>query len=140
MASSKETMFCEGLEMNDPRVEIIRIGVSGARILGVSHERVDYTDEAGFKQSIDLQECAKRWGGWHDERSQDFRPLPGASGPIIADWNAGCVGLRGASDDPPWAEFMTEPRSRFQFANDETLYRELLNPLRVAGWHTFDAN
>ena len=126
--------------MNDPRVEVIRIGVSGARILGVSHEQVEYIDESGLKQSIDLQESAKKWGGWHGERNQDFLPLPGATELIIADWNAGCVGLRGALDDPPWAEFMTDRRTRFEFANYQTLYRELLNPLGLAGWHTFDAN
>ncbi len=66
--------------------------------------------------------------------------MPGSTESIIADWNAGCVGLRGALDDPPWAEFMTEPRIRFQFVSYQALYQELLNPLGESGWHTFDTN
>jgi len=126
--------------MNDSRVQIIRIGVSEARILGVNRESVIYTDETGQKQSIDLKDCAKSWGGWREKRRENFRPLPGATEQFIADWNGGCVGLRGASDNPPWAEFMTDPRIRFEFPSYQALYGELLNPLRLAGWHTFDAN
>jgi hypothetical protein len=126
--------------MSDPSPEIVRIGVSGARILSITHERLDYIDEAGQEQCIDLQECAKRWGRWRGERSRDFLPLPGATDQGIADWNARCVGQRGALGNPPWAEFITEPRIRFAFASYEALYRELLDPLGRAGWHTFDTD
>jgi hypothetical protein len=52
--------------------------------------------------------------------------LPGASEQGIAAWSARCVGLRGALDDPPWAEFLNERNTRFEFGSYEALYAELL--------------
>jgi hypothetical protein len=126
--------------MNHPQREIVRIGVSGARIVAVARQRIDYIDMAGQEQFIDLEKCASSWGRWHDDRSQEFLPLPGATGQGIAAWNARCVGQRGALDSPPWAEFMNERNTRFEFATYEALYTELLGPLMQAGWHTFDTN
>jgi hypothetical protein len=126
--------------MNHPQREIVRIGASGARIVAVTRQRIDYIDMAGQEQFIDLEECARRWGRWHDERSQEFLPLPGATEQGIAASNARCVGKRGALDNPPWAEFRNERNTRFEFGSYEALYTELLGPLRQAGWHTFDTD
>ena len=120
--------------MTDPAREIVRIGVNEARILGVTPLRIDYIDEACQEQSIDLQECARNWGRWRDSQRHEFRPLPGFNDQRVADWNARCVGERGGS----WTEFMNERKTRFEFATHVALYRELLTPLSVAGWHTFD--
>jgi hypothetical protein len=40
--------------MNQPEHDIVRIGISGARIMSVSHQRIDYIDMAGHEQFIDL--------------------------------------------------------------------------------------
>jgi hypothetical protein len=120
--------------------EVVRIGVSGARIVAVTRQRIDYIDMVGQERFIDLEECAKGWAQLHDDRSQEFLPLPGATEQGIAAWNASCVGQRGALDNPPWAEFMNERNTRFEFGTYEALYEQLLRPLKRAGWHTFDAN
>jgi hypothetical protein len=126
--------------MNHRQREIVRIGISGARIVAVTRQRIDYIDMAGQKQFIDLEECVRSWGRWHDDRRQEFLPLPGATEQGIASWNARCVGRRGALDNPPWAEFMNERNTRFEFATYEALYTELLGSLMQAGWHTFDTD
>jgi hypothetical protein len=66
--------------------------------------------------------------------------LPGATEQSAAAWNARCVGQRGASDNPPWVEFMNARMTRFEFATYEALYSELLTPLRREGWQTFDTD
>ena len=126
--------------MNHPHRETVRIGVSPARIVAVTCQRIDYIDMAGQGQFIDLEECARNWGRRHDDRSQEFLPLPGATEDDISAWNARCVGQRGALDDPPWAEFTNERNTRFEFESYIALYTELLGPLMQAGWHTFDTN
>ena len=115
--------------MNDPEREIVRIGVSEARIVGVTRERIDYIDEAGQEQFIDLEECAGVGGEARSNRAKRARLE-----------RTVCVGQRGALDNPPWAEFMNERKTHFEFATYEDLYGELLTPLRQAGWHTFDTN
>jgi hypothetical protein len=122
----------------DTTSEVIRIGASGARIVKVSQKRIEYVDMAGKQQFIDLEICAKNWVGWHDQHAHEFFPLPGASDEDVTTWNARCVGQRGALDNPPWAEFTNERKTRFEFETGEALYRELLGPLMQAGWHTFD--
>ena len=48
--------------MSRPEPETIRVGVSGARIVAVTSQRVDYIDMAGQEQFIDLEECAREVG------------------------------------------------------------------------------
>jgi hypothetical protein len=126
------------MNMNDRQREIVQIGVSGARIVAVTHQRIDYIDIAGQEQFIDLEECAGGWGRLRDAQSQLFLPLPGATEESIAAGNACCVGQRDTSANPPWTEFMNKRNTRFEFATYEAVYTELLGPLRQAGWHTFD--
>jgi hypothetical protein len=126
--------------MECPQGEVVRVGVSGARIVTVSRQRIDYIDMAGQDRFVDLEECARAWARWHEERRSEFLPLPGASEQSIVAWNARCVGQRGACDNPPWAAFMNERHTRFEFPSYDALYQELLRPLQKAGWHTFDTN
>jgi hypothetical protein len=74
--------------------------------------------------------------GDEEVRQLSLRPLYA----VDAWWNARCVGQRGALDNPPWIELMNERKTRFEFASRETFYRELLDPFRQAGWHTFDTD
>src|SRR5262245_51330890 len=107
--------------MDRPHGEVVRIGVSDARIVAVTRQRIDYIDMAGQYLFVDLEECARTWARWHDEHRSDFLPLAGASEPSIVAWNACCVGKRGACDNPPWAAFMNERNTRFEFKSDEAL-------------------
>jgi hypothetical protein len=126
--------------MIQPHGEVVRIASSTARITRVTRQRVDYVDMAGQVQFIDLEECVANWNSWHDSHRGEFLPLPGSSPETTAAWNARCVGLRGALDNPPWAEFMNERKTRFEFVSYAALYAELLTPLKKAGWHTFDTD
>ena len=67
----------KGRRQMNGTTSVVRIGASGARILAVTDEGIDYLDEAGRQRSIDLAECARNWGRWRNARSQEFRPLPG---------------------------------------------------------------
>ena len=126
-----------GLLMGDPACEIVSIGVSGARIVGVTRERIDYIDAAGEERFIDLEECARSWERWRAQ-SSGFQTLPGWTAQSAAAWQTRCVGQRGAVDNRPSAQLMNERRTRFEFTSYEALYKELLDPLKRAGWHTFD--
>lgn len=126
--------------MSHPQRETVRIGASGARIVAVTDQRIDYIDLEGRDLFIELGECASKWERGHEERRGEFLPLGDASDQDVAAWNARCVGLRGALDDPPWAQFMNERNTRFEFESCEDLYAELLVPLMKAGWQTFDTD
>ena len=117
-AKEKEQEAQKKIEQAKPERETIRIGVSGARIVAVTRQRIDYIDMAGKEQFIDLEESARR-----------LRTVTGSQE---------FVGLRAVLEDPPWAEFMNERTTRFEFATEGALYAELLGPLQQAGWATFD--
>jgi hypothetical protein len=129
--------------MNQTAGEVIRVRTSGARIVRVTHKRIEYIDMAGQDQFIDLEECARIWGRWHDVHSHELLPIPEVfpGPPSQADidaWNARCVGRRGGGYPLWWAELMNERKTRFEFETWEALWRELQGPLMVAGWNTFD--
>jgi hypothetical protein len=156
-------MALEKTHMNQTAGEVVRIGASGARIVRVTQERIEYIDMAGPDQFIDLEECARSWGRWYDIHSHEFFPVPGCRARVrwhevrsheflptlevspgppsqtdIDAWNARCVGQRGGGD-PLWrVEFMNKRKTRFEFETWEALWRELQGRLMVAGWNTFD--
>jgi hypothetical protein len=121
---------------HEPEPEVHRIGPSGARIVRVTHQRIEYTDAAGRRQFIDLEECAKCWVRWCHDHRQEFL-LVGAQAEIDGE-NARTVGLRGGGYPLWWAEFMNERKTRFEFETWEARCRELQGPLLAAGWRTFD--
>jgi hypothetical protein len=128
-----------GLLMGDPTCEMVSIGASGARIVGVTRKRIDYIDAAGEERFIDLQECVRSWGRWRAQ-SSGFQTLPGWTAESAAAWDTSCVCQRGAVDNRPWAQFMNERNTRLEFTSYAALYKELLDPLKRAGWHTFDTD
>jgi hypothetical protein len=119
--------------------EVHRIGSSDARIVRVTDQRIEYTDAAGRRQFVDLEECARCWVRWCHDHRQEFLPLGGASQAEIDAENARTVGLRGGGFPLWWTEFMNERKTRFEFESWEACRRELLGPLIAAGWRTFDA-
>ena len=126
--------------MDHTTPEVVRVGAPGVRIACITSQRIDYIDMGGHEQSIDLEECAQRWVRWYEEHRQEFLVLPGASQAEVDTENARCVGQRGGGHSTWWAEFMTERKTRFEFAGLEALWRELLGPLMRFGWRTFDTN
>lgn len=118
--------------------EIVSIGANGVQIVDVTQHRITYVDLKGEEQFVDLEECARNWMQKRDDTEAEFLRLSDDSDRDVASWNSCCVGQRGATDDPPWVEFMNERRTRFEFESYQSIYKELLGPLANAGWHTFD--
>ncbi len=118
--------------------EVHRIGVSGARIVCVTHQRIEYTDAAGRRHFVDLENCARCWVRWCHDHRREFLSLGGASQAEIDAENACTVGLRGGGYPIWWAEFMNERKTRFEFGTWEARCKELQGPLIAAGWRTFD--
>jgi hypothetical protein len=127
-------------DMYQESTEVVRIAPAQSRILRITQKHVEYISLTGPQHFIDLQECAKNWVRWHNEREREFIALSGSSRADIDLWNARCVGTRGASDQPPWVQFMNDRNTRFEFRSYEAVYQELLGPLMQNGWHTFDTN
>jgi hypothetical protein len=126
--------------MSQTAPEIVRIGVANARVTSVTQQRVEYIDESGQKQFIDLEQCARNWMRNHCEQEEEFCLLPGVSAAAAAAWNLRCVGQRAACSSSSWVEFMNERSTRFEFEAYEAVYTHLLNPLGEAGWYTFDTD
>ena len=123
----------------DQRVpEVIRVEVSGARIVQVTRKRIEYIDMAGREQFVDLEECARNWVRWHDEHRAEFIPVPGATQAEIDAENAQMVGERGEAGAVWWIELRNERKTRFEFETWEARSMELGGPLMQAGWLTFD--
>ncbi len=118
--------------------QVIWVGDSGAYIVRVTQERIEYIDNAGRQQFVDLQECANNWVQWHDDHRQEFIPLQGATDSDIDAWNARCVGERGGGDPVWWIQLANEQKTRFEFETWEACWKELQGPLMKAGWNTFD--
>ncbi|MCB0020792.1 MAG: hypothetical protein KDE09_23520 [Anaerolineales bacterium] len=117
----------------------VQVGIGLARITQVTSMAVEYIDEHGQRHSIDLKECAQNWRSQVEaKRGQSEARQPPLSESARA-WNERCVGVRDLLDDPPWVGFMNEQRTRFAFTSYAESYEQLLNPLGLAGWHTWDA-
>ena len=50
-----------GRFFNFKSVELVRIGTDRARIIRVTRQKVEYNDEAGREQFVDLEQCARIW-------------------------------------------------------------------------------
>ena len=133
---------------NFKSVELVHIGSGPAGIVSIAGANVEYTDDAGRRLQIDLEECARiyrcltqvhafppgddlDWGSLIDT-------MPGfAAEPLSVQ---AVVGLRGAIDEPPWFQFLNRRRTQFEFTDYDHITSALLKPLAAAGhWYSFDA-
>lgn len=150
--------ICDFSELNDPLYDnpgcasfdicpdcgfelgyhVIQVGASGARIILVGPQRIEYINIAGQEQFIELKECSSNWVRWFDDHRDGFVVASDASEADIAAENARCVGIRGGYG-PFWVQFMNEQKTRFEFDSYVALAKELLGPLREAGWGTWDS-
>ena len=132
---------------NFKSIELVRMGKGRARIIRVIRQKVEYIDEAGREQFVDLEECARIWMCL--ERSGLFPPGNETDWGRLADATpefsklevsgGGTVGLRGALDSPPWFQFLNRRRTQFEFKNGHSFETELREPLGKVGWQSFDA-
>lgn len=119
--------------------DVIRVWAGSARILRVTEKQLDYVDESGREQSVDLEKCAINWCRYWDEKRSEFVSLdPNTSDEDADRWGASCVGTRDICATTPWVMFMNERCTLFKFKTRDQAYAELLRPLHQAGWHTFD--
>jgi hypothetical protein len=42
-------------------IELVRIGEGNGRIVTITHDRCDYSDDAGSLLYVDFEECARVW-------------------------------------------------------------------------------
>jgi hypothetical protein len=129
---------------NFEHVDRVRMGTGFARITSVTPQRVEYTDEAGSAWFVDLDECARigscleHAGLFPPSDDLDWAAVAtvGSRGSESAATSSGCVGLRGALDEPAWFQFLDQRRTQFEFTDGRALYAELLTPMARM---TFDA-
>jgi len=153
----KRCPICDFTELNDPLYgnlgcasfeicpdcgfqlghQLIQVGASGACII-VGPQRIEYVNMGGQEQFIELKECFSNWVRWFDDHRDEFVVVSDASEAVISAENTRCVGLRGGYG-PFWVEFMNEQKTRFEFDSYVARAKELLGPLRDAGWDTWDA-
>jgi hypothetical protein len=117
--------------------EIVRIGVTNARIKCVKYQRVEYLDRAGQECFVDLKECARNWVQLHSS-DDDYLVLLTSQG-IFDSFYSSFVGQHGLLDDPPWVQFVNKRRTRFEFRSNEEAHA-LRRKLRGSGWRTEEGN
>ena len=91
--------------------ELIRIGEGIAQIVRISPERIEYIDQGGAAQTIELEAC---------------------------DLGEKTVGWRNLIAAPPYVALNDDRKTSFLFASYEAAYELLLAPLSLAGWKTLD--
>jgi hypothetical protein len=120
-----------GTQVNQMVPDIVRIGVTNARIKCVTPQRVEYRDEAGQECFVDLDTCLRIPVHFYYEKEGN-----------LALWtsegsDSRCVARRSSHDHPPeWVEFTNKRRTRFEFRSYKEACNILLQPLRKAGWYT----
>jgi len=134
---------------NFKSVELVRIGTGAARITRVTRPRVEYVDEIGREQFVDLEECARIWiclertGLFPPSDETDWARLADATPEFskleLSSSDSNTVGLRSALDSPPWFQFLNRRRTQFEFKNGHSFETDLHEPLGKAGWQSFDA-
>jgi hypothetical protein len=132
---------------NFKSVELVRIGTGAARIVDIIRRQLRYTDDAGADVIIDLEDCARIGRALHNAdlfppaEDTDWAKLATGKADFSSlDLSHGCVGLRGAIDDPPWFQFLDRRRTQFEFKDEDDIRNDLLRPLAAAGWQTWDAS
>ena len=91
--------------------ELVRIGEGVAQIVRVSPERIEYIDEGGVAQAVELEAC---------------------------DLGGKAVGWRNLIATPPYVFLNDDRKTSFLFASYEAAYELFLAPLSLAGWTTLD--
>lgn len=121
------------LEVEDRPGRVIYVGLQGARIVQVTHDAVEYIDQAGESWLLDLRECNENWCRYCNRHENEFVILPGVTQEHVDAENATTVAMRGTR----YVQFMDDRRTRFEFESDPERWK-LQGALFDAGWRTFD--
>ena len=104
-----------------------------ADIKRITSSGIVYTDANGEMSFVDFAVCAENWLTHNADNSSN-----------TLEWRQRCVGEHNVCAIPPYIEFFTQPRTRFEFSfetpcetRDERFYW-LSEWLNKAGWVTFD--
>jgi hypothetical protein len=129
-------------EMIQNDISIKKVAYSKKRIASITKQGIDYIDESGEKFFIDFDICRKNWVIYVRE-GDEFGHKE------ITEAETTCVGWRNIIGHPPFIEFFTIPRTRFEFS--QTLFdrifrrRGLIRNFQAfqkaiwdAGWSTLD--
>lgn len=111
-------------------------------ILTINEQGVHYLNEQDIEQFIDFNICRKNWVLFVSS-GEDFK------GKNITEDDTNCVGQRDMFNIPPYIEFFTNPRTRFEFSEgwlDQLFHRQkhhsdflkFQQAISNAGWATFD--
>jgi hypothetical protein len=95
-------------------------------VLTVTHEGITYVDDDEESKFIDLIACNKNW----IERQQ-------GAGKKINAADLTYVGYRNVAAKRPFISFLTEPATKFEFA-DEDEYWKLWEALSISKWGAID--
>lgn len=123
-----------GDQVDEIEPEIVRIGVSNARITCVTPQRVEYVDEAGKECFVDLDECSRNSVQSRIEDEGDFVVMTSEDRDAAARY----VALRDLLHDPAWIEFRNQRRTRFEFGSSNEARGLKLQLMRLR-WRTDDA-
>lgn len=104
------------------------------QIKSVNQVAIEYLDEQGETQFINLQSCYENWLGMQQSRIDPY--YDERSKQIAEEWK--CVGQRDRFANPPYIEFFTTPITRFEFKSPEEGFHELRRKLEKVGWRTSD--
>lgn len=123
-------------------IPIKRVAYNKKRIVNITQQGIRYLDETGAEYLIDFDTCRRNWVAYVSQGT-DFTPKE------MTDAETVCIGWRNSIAQPPYIEFFTEPRTRFEFLetlfdrifdrdkcrrNFQTLQQKILD----AGWKTLD--
>ncbi len=132
---------------NFTSVALAHVGTGPARIVRISHQQLQYLNDDGAALVIDLEMCARTYrtlqnaGLFPPGDDTDWAKLAAADPSFSTrEVRFGCVGLRGAIDEPPWFQFLDQRRTQFEFPDYDAIQSDLLRPLGAAGWQTWDAS
>jgi len=125
--------------------DVKRIRFEGNKILSITSDGLVYLDDQEEK-FIDFKTCRRNWVQYVNH-SGDFKTTG------LSERDTTCVAWRDFFSKPPYIEFFTQPRTRFEFFAPPTFFERLLGrPARgwvrdfidmqlqigSAGWASFD--
>jgi hypothetical protein len=109
---------------------MIRIRVTTKTIVQWTNSGLTYRDTKGRPKQIEFSECRQNFVK-HVLESGDF---PHRSGDVSS---IRCVAWRDATAKPPYIEFFTEPRMRFEFDQPKNWLSGLLQPAKRRWYSSF---
>jgi hypothetical protein len=127
-------------------MNIKRVRYNPEHVLAITEQGIRYLDDDGVVNFIDFAMCRANWVRFVNE-SAEFATTN------LGEDESRCVAWRDAFHAPPYIEFFTEPRTRFEVVPPPTSIRRLVyclvdrrrqqfshvqHAIRNAGWTSFD--